>query len=257
MIDAAELQRRLDAHACWYHTIDIAPGVATRGRFDLRPVVDAMPWPNVWGKRCVDVGTMDGFLAFELERRGAAEVLALAVEDDLRLADTDAAAATGVGFRLAAELIGSAVEWRSNAVTDLDGGGFGTFDIVVCGSLLSHLRDPIGAVWAMRSVTGGLFLSAEPIELGLSILGRGRPLFRLADLEGRLCPNAAGHRRMVQAAGFEIERVSRPYVVRAQERQDLPATLRDRARSLVTRAVTRDAAPGVVHRALLARPVTT
>jgi hypothetical protein len=109
----------------------------------------------------------------------------------------------------------------------------------------------------MRSVTGGLFLSAEPIELGLSILGAGRPLFRLDDLESRLCPNAAGHRRMVKAAGFEIERVSRPYVVRDREAQGLPATLRDRVRGLVTRAVTRDAAPGVVHRALLARPVAT
>ena len=35
-----------------------------------------MPWPDVRGKRCLDVGTYDGFLAFELERRGAASVVA-------------------------------------------------------------------------------------------------------------------------------------------------------------------------------------
>lgn len=52
----------------------------TPGWFDLRPIVDRMPWPDVRGKRCLDVGTWDGFLAFELERRGAAEVVATDIE---------------------------------------------------------------------------------------------------------------------------------------------------------------------------------
>src|SRR4051794_41962593 len=56
----------------WYHTLEVAPGVVTPGWFDLRPIVDKMPWPDVRGKRCLDVGTFDGFLAFELERRGGA-----------------------------------------------------------------------------------------------------------------------------------------------------------------------------------------
>jgi hypothetical protein len=33
------------------------------------------------GKRCLDVATMDGFWAFEMERRGAASVTALDLED--------------------------------------------------------------------------------------------------------------------------------------------------------------------------------
>src|SRR5437764_13176122 len=61
----------------WYHTIEVAPGVVTPGAFDLRPIVDELPWPDVRGRRCLDVGTYDGFLAFELERRGAAEVVAV------------------------------------------------------------------------------------------------------------------------------------------------------------------------------------
>src|SRR3546814_2012548 len=77
------MQRAVDEHPFWYHTMDIAPGVTTKGWFDLRPIVDQMPWPNVRGKRCLDIGTFDGYLAFELERRGASEVVAVDVEDHL------------------------------------------------------------------------------------------------------------------------------------------------------------------------------
>ncbi|HEX4863507.1 MAG TPA: hypothetical protein VFV02_05520, partial [Acidimicrobiales bacterium] len=58
--DRAELQRQVDEHPFWYHTMDIVSGVATPGWFDLRPVVDQMPWPDVKGKRCLDIGTFDG-----------------------------------------------------------------------------------------------------------------------------------------------------------------------------------------------------
>ena len=60
----------------WWHTIEVAPGIVTPGGWDLRPTSAQLPWPDVSGKRCLDVGTMDGFWAFELERRGAAEVVA-------------------------------------------------------------------------------------------------------------------------------------------------------------------------------------
>ena len=76
-----ELLDEVRANPVWYHTIDLAPGVVTPGWFDLRPVVERMPWPSVAGKRCLDVGTYDGFLAFEMERRGAAEVVAVDLDD--------------------------------------------------------------------------------------------------------------------------------------------------------------------------------
>src|SRR5215218_3870955 len=77
----AALRREVADTPVWYHTIDLAAGVTTPGWFDLRPVVDQMPWPDVRGKRCLDVGTYDGFLAFEMERRGAAEVVATDISD--------------------------------------------------------------------------------------------------------------------------------------------------------------------------------
>lgn len=269
-LSPAEMQARVDAHPFWYHSIDVAPGVTTPGWFDLRPVIDQLPWPNVRGKRCLDIGTFDGHLAFELERRGAAEVVAVDVEDHLlwdwppdyrgeELARDPGFSGPpkGAGFRLVAELTGSKVDWLPISIYDLDPAEIGTFDVVVCGSLLLHLRDPIRALEAVRGVTRGVFLSSEQIELWLTVLGRGRPLFRLNGSGGD-CQwfnfNAAGHRRLLYAAGFEVERASKPYTVRFNHHPPLPPTLRNRVNGVGVRAVTGQWEPGVLHRALLARP---
>jgi hypothetical protein len=50
--------------------------------FDHRPVLDRYPIPDdLSDMRCLDVGTMDGYWAFEMERRGAASVTALDLEN--------------------------------------------------------------------------------------------------------------------------------------------------------------------------------
>jgi tRNA (mo5U34)-methyltransferase len=126
-INVVDARKRIQDHPFWYHTIDVAPGVTTAGWFDLRHSLDFVPFPDVAGKRCLDIGTFDGFYAFEMERRGAAEVVAIDVEDhelwdwppDARAGQTGAirdagfsGPPTGDGFRLIADLIGSKVQWR-------------------------------------------------------------------------------------------------------------------------------------------------
>ncbi|HEU5033462.1 MAG TPA: hypothetical protein VFT62_01760, partial [Mycobacteriales bacterium] len=145
-----DLRARVD-ELLWYHTIELPGGVVTPGWFDLRPTVDALPWPDVRGKRCLDVGTYDGFLAFELERRGATEVVAIDINDHARWDWPPDVRATGAanlarlagperggGFRLAAEALGSAAVLHSASVYDLDPAVPGRGDVVVCGSLLLH-----------------------------------------------------------------------------------------------------------------------
>jgi tRNA (mo5U34)-methyltransferase len=267
--DVAELHREVDSHPLWYHTIELARGVVTPGWFDLRPIVETMPWPDVRGKRCLDVGTYDGFLAFELERRGAAEVVATDISDpsgwDWPLitrergtqAVTEAAGGkTGMGFEIARRALGSSVERVEASVYDLRAEELGTFDVVVCGSLLLHLRDPVRALEAIRGVCDGAFLSAETIQLGLTLLHRRRPV---AELKGdRNCqwwiPNGAGHRRMIAAGGFRIEDSTGPYAIpfgAGHPASERPLE-RWRQRAL-TRLVT--GRVGVPHSAVLARPV--
>src|SRR5207248_11327788 len=66
----------------WYHTLELAPGLVTPGWFDTRQVVSELPIPtSLTGSRCLDIGTFDGFWAFEMERRGASEVVAIDLLD--------------------------------------------------------------------------------------------------------------------------------------------------------------------------------
>jgi tRNA (mo5U34)-methyltransferase len=253
----------------WYHTMDLAPGVETPGWFDLRPIVNTMPWPDVRGKRCLDVGTYDGFLAFEMERRGAGEVVAIDIDDhtkwdwppDVRATGPEnlaklAGPEKGKGFKIAAAVLGSTVDRRPMSVYDLDPKDVGVFDVVVCGSLLLHLRDPMRALEAIRGVCSGHFMSAEQINLPLTLAHRRMPVLTLngsGPLGQWFIPNAAGHRRMVYAAGFEIIQVRRPYVVPLGPSHPKPG--RDvRSRLRLTLQKTMAGGVGVPHAATLARP---
>jgi len=267
-VSVADAQAAVEANPVWYHTIEVAPGVTTPGYFDLRPIAGRLPWPDVEGKRCLDVGSFDGFYAFELERRGAAEVVAVDVEGPqdfdwpphLRgwgpaAADQMSGGRHAAGFEVARRLLGSSVERVHGTVYDLDPAELGRFDVVTMGSLLLHLREPLRALEAVRGVCRGCFLSVDQIDLGLSLLSPRRPVARL-DGQSRLMhwwvPNAAGHRRMVRSAGFAIERTTGPHAVRYGRshaghgaRATNPFTV---ARELV-------AGRGPLHQAVLARPV--
>jgi len=203
----------------WYHTLDLPGGVVTPGWFDLRGIVDKLPWPDVRGKRCLDVGTYDGFYAFELERRGASEVIATDIgghsEWDLPVAERELAANAlasftgekGLGFEVAKRALGSKVEKRIVNVYNLSPDELGMFDVVVCGSLMLHLRDPVRALEAIRSVCNSWFMSVEEVAFDLTFRFRRRPV---ADMRFEANPtqwwvvNAAGHSRMIEAAGFSV-----------------------------------------------------
>jgi tRNA (mo5U34)-methyltransferase len=255
----------------WYHTLELPGGVVTPGWFDLRAHTEKLPWPDVRGKRCLDVGTYDGFYAFELERRGAAEVVATDIpghEDwdwpaAVRGSSPDALAALtgekGRGFDLARDALGSKVEKRPLSAYHLSPEQVGTFDVVVCGSLMLHLRDPVRALEAIRSVCRGWFMSIECVSLGLTILFRRRAVAE-ALFDDQRCQwwmvNAAGHRQMLNAAGFEVTQAVGPFVEPFGEghpsRSSRPAGPRAFASRVARRAFA--GGDGVPHAALLARP---
>jgi tRNA (mo5U34)-methyltransferase len=267
--DQDELRRLIAANPVWYHTMELAPGITTPGWFDLRPIVERLPWPEIDGRRCLDVGTYDGFLAFEMERRGALEVVATDIADhadwdwppDVRARGSEelahlAGPEKGVGFRIAHGALGSRVEKVAISIYELAPDRVGMFDVVVCGSLLLHLRDPLRALEALRRVCGGLLLSAEAIDLWLSIVAYNRPAASLNGI-GSLCqwwtPNVMGHRQMIASAGFEILRTTRPYSVPFGVAHPPPdGSFRSRKNLALQRVMAGSA--GVPHAAVLARP---
>ena len=271
--DPAQPRAAVDAHPLWYHTLELAPGLVTRGWFDLRPVVNRLPWPEVRGKRCLEVGPWDGFFSFELERRGAAAVVAVDIGDHQdwdwapRVRELGVAAMAGMagpkidaGFKLAREILGSKVERRVINVYDLSPQSVGTFDVVVCGSLLLHLRDPVRALEAIRSVCHGRFLSTETIKLRLSTRHPRYPVAHFGSGENGQwwIPNVAGYRRMVHAAGFTVERTTKPFSIplgaaHPARQMAMSRRLRTAPRRLAGRILTRGE-DGVHQAALLARP---
>lgn len=157
----------------WYHTLDLGGGVVTRGMFDHRPVLHRYGLPeDLAGLRCLDVGTMDGFWAFEMERRGADEVVAVDVggPDELDwpprwrervIPELDARKEER--FSLAHAALESSVERIERSVYDLDEAAVGRFDLVFCGDLLVHLKDPITALQRMLSVCRGSAIMCNPV----------------------------------------------------------------------------------------------
>lgn len=69
-----------------------------------------------------------------------------------------------------------------------------------------HLRDPVGALIALRSVARGQLLSLDVVSQTLSLVSRRRPLGSMSRRNDPRwwTPNRAAHRAWVEAAGFEV-----------------------------------------------------
>lgn len=176
-------------HGYWYHTVELAPGIVTAGTYDHRAVLARYGFPeSLEGWTVLDVGAADGFFAFEFERRGAARVLAIDrnnfdgsvptevspahqaryvqkyhAVDHTNRAFADVYDALGVprGHQLLAAraLLDSRIEYRQWSAYDLDRLGE-TFDLVFCGSLIEHLKNPLSLLEQLAAVTKRLCVVA-------------------------------------------------------------------------------------------------
>jgi tRNA (mo5U34)-methyltransferase len=200
--------------------MELRPGIVTPGWFDHREFAGTLPWPDLAGKRCLDVGTFEGFWAYEMERRGAGEVIGVDEIDPERWdwpagAGDDVKAAIkersreGEAFPRVCELLGSSVRREHCNVYDLDPARLGLFDFVYVGSVMLHLRDPIRALEAVRSVCrpDAVVVAADAIDVETSLIFRRRPLATLEGL-GRPWwwkPNVAGVAQTYRSAGFTLD----------------------------------------------------
>jgi len=215
----------------WYHTLELAPGHVTEGMFDLRPIVDRYGLPErMDGMRALDVGTWDGFWAFEMERRGA-EVVALDVDDERELDFPPRRRPTeyrdaprGEGFRIAREVFGSSVERVDRSVYQATPEELGTFDLVFCGSVLIHLRDQLLALERIANLCSGTLVSADEYDPLLGLLPFPASRYR-ADREKAVVfwqPSVKAWKRMLWTAGFDSVREHGRFKLRAREGWAVP-----------------------------------
>jgi tRNA (mo5U34)-methyltransferase len=254
------------AAARWYHSIELPGGIVTPGDYDLPDAARRIPFPtSLAGKRCLDVGTRDGFWAFEMEKRGASEVVAIDLDDPADLdfpaprpaLTADVRSSLDVrasAFWIAHKALGSQVDRRNLSVYDLTRERVGTFDFAFIGTLLLHLRNPVDALAAIGGVLvpDGRLMSNDAVSWTLSLLSPRRGLSEVrmqAPKPFWQVPNVAAHQRFITAAGFEIVTTGGPYLMRYGAGIDPPA----RGRSLEMLLLRR----GAPHAWAIARPLAT
>ena len=212
--EARELASRVN-QVDWYHTINLPHGITTPGFVDHRDQMRHYGLPeDMTGMRALDIATYDGFLAFEMERRGA-EVVAI---DIPRWSDVDIPmrwkeqqgealdVPTGDGFRLAAASLNSKVDRREINVYDLTPEQVGDFDVVMISDLLQHLRDPLRALERAHTVTrpSGYTIVAEVYSPDLESFD-GAPMIRHGGYHGYAWSVFSTHalKLMMDIAGYE------------------------------------------------------
>ncbi len=178
--------------------------------FDHRPYIDRYGLPeSMAGMRALDVGTFEGFWAYEMERRGA-DVVALDVPriqqldwpPRIRPAEDGE---RGDRFRIASQARGSKVRWVGASIYDADPEALdGTFDLVFCGSVLIHLRDPALALERMAGLCHGQLILTEEYSRRLEWIPRGL----LAEFKAGVHstwwrPTTRTWMSLVHVAGFE------------------------------------------------------
>jgi tRNA (mo5U34)-methyltransferase len=221
-----ELQARVADNPAWYHTLQVAPGVVTDGYVDWRAKAAAILPDDLSGKRCLDIGTYDGFWAFEMEQRGG-DVVAIDVERldsgdwppvnraKLERRNREWGLELGKGFRIAHELRGSSVERVICSVYDLTPEAIGgAVDFAFLGALLLHLREPIRALEAIRGALkpGGTLKVVECVSLRETLRAPRSPVARFEPLIYDFNwwrPNLAGLMAYVRTCGFENVRRGR------------------------------------------------
>lgn len=143
------LLERAQTVTWWHSGIELGDDVVTQGK--TYPRINLLPYvqlpDDLTGKTVLDIGTWDGFMAFECERRGAARVVAVDSFAWDKSTGTITGFATGrAGFDLAYEARQSQVEPLTCEVLDLDAAQLGTFDIVLFLGVLYHMRHPLLAL---------------------------------------------------------------------------------------------------------------
>ena len=192
----------------WYHGIEFADGEVVSGRFGKRlppnytlfGVFHFLKYLDVTNMDCLDVGTVDGLVAFILKAYGARTVTATDIHERAT-------------FKYALEKTGLEIDYIHPAsISDilLKNGGK-RYDLVVFAGILYHAIDPIGYIYKCRELVknnGILLLETSYIHND----PYSRMHFNLNDNSGRQIrqssvfwrPSLDAVKGMLELSGFRV-----------------------------------------------------
>ncbi|MCB2013767.1 MAG: DUF1698 domain-containing protein [Sphingobium sp.] len=139
------IRDEIESHK-WFHAIELGEGLSTQGRFPpsrpsnytLYGSLAFLEHMDTSRAVCMDMGTMDGLIAFTLDRKGSAKVVATDI-------------APRASFELANNVLKSRVEYRVPVnVAELHKNEMPEFDLIVFSGILYHIFDPLSALVALR-----------------------------------------------------------------------------------------------------------
>jgi SAM-dependent methyltransferase len=212
----------------FYHTMELPGFGVVHGQWDLRGKFDEyVGGVEVAGRSVLDVGAATGFLSFEAERRGARRVVSydmsdvrqqtlLPFKDKLYYRDRERWAATyGAemerwkdAYWLCHRLLGSRAEVFYGSVYEVPP-GLGRFDVVLVGSVLEHLSDPVSALASVARVTGGTMVVVTPLLETEEPVARFEPRASNPDHDYTWWTYSVGvYREVFRMLGFRVERVT-------------------------------------------------
>ncbi len=126
----------------WYHHFEVVPGVWTPGANPCITIIETLGLKDdLSGLRVLDVGTRDGFYAFECERRGAQEVVAIDIQDP-----------SLVGFNTVKKLRNAKTLYVQRNLLECTSQEFGKFELVLMLGVLYHMKHPLLALGWLRDL---------------------------------------------------------------------------------------------------------
>jgi SAM-dependent methyltransferase len=212
----------------FYHAMELPGFGLVRGQWDLRSRFDEyVGGVEMAGKSVLDVGTATGFLSFEAEKNGAANVLSFDMGDARqqtflpfknKLYYRDPARWAEVygteieqwknAYWLCHRLLGSKAEVYYGNIYELPA-ELGQFDIAIVGSVLEHLSDQITALASIARLTKETIVVVSPMLQTEERIARFEALASNPEVDFTWWTYSLGvYREVFGMLGFRIARVS-------------------------------------------------
>jgi 2-polyprenyl-3-methyl-5-hydroxy-6-metoxy-1,4-benzoquinol methylase len=222
---SAEQCREITRNVHFYHSFSLSNGVRMDGDWDIALSIADYRFPSLRGKRVLDIGPASGWFSFWMEAQGADVTVvetrgygdfdvygvhSYTGEDGRppeRLIDGKPIyyGPASASFWAMHDILESKVRYVNGRIYEVSPALFSEpFDLVFVGALLPHLRDPIGALRAARSVCRGLCIAtastwtehdANPTPVQIL------PYTHIDKISWWL-PNKASYEHWFKAAGF-------------------------------------------------------